>query len=443
LEAITSNRLIIGAAFLICVATNLPLLTMAAVPRPDSPMNFFGAAALGVYVLIVFEGLTPLRAVSLSLLAVFAMTAKELAGTMFVLPYLGLIWTERRNSNLSERIKFWKSVSLLVGTGIVAYALLNIVYVPETWLQRMNYWLSGPGIDPGVWGNDTGLQRLQGVAISIFDNLGPGGAILALVAVGFFYWKRPKHWILLSLPLASLYFVGLARMGYQEDRFFTLAAVSLVPMVVAGLAAFVQEFRSTQTLAACASAAVMLISINVWYASAAWLFLGQMGDSLLESGISSLACPGADVWVFNTFEAPPASRYTLLGYRADRRSASEIMRSSRDQLPQVAMASVSELQFFEDARSRPARADLLRHELDFDISKWHGMGALGYPGHRIVAPEFPRWFCFTWMPTVKTFIARNTVVFYSRPCSGSTAASASTSSPNEPAAIVHSQVDSR
>ena len=420
LERITNSTLIVAIAFIVCLVTNVPLLTVAAAPAPDSPMNFFGAAALGIYVTVVFGELTPIRAICLSLFAVLAITAKELAGPMFVLPYLGIIWNEWRVSN---RRKFYKSVFLLLGTGIVAYACLNIVYAPSTWLARMHYWLLGPGIDPAVWGNSSLLERIQGIASCMLDNLGPGGTAIGLVALVYFYIRRPAHWLRLSLPAWSLFGLGLMRMGYQEDRFFTLGTLSLIPMIVAGLAAFAHDFRATRTLAAFAGTAVLLLLINVWYASAAWLFLGQRFDSLFERNIASIACRGADVWEFSTVTVPPASRYNLLGYHFDGRSAAQIVQSSHEQLPQVAMAPLSFLQWLEDARARPARASLIDDELDFDISSWRGMEALGYPQKLIVVPHFPRWFFFQWMPTVQTFIVRNTVVFYWRPCSVSSRAS--------------------
>ena len=71
------------------------------------------------------------------------------------------------------------------------------------------------------------------------------------------------------------------------------------------------------------------------------------------------------------------------------------------------MATLSSLQFLEDARARPARAAWIDDELGFDISSWRGMEALGYPQKLVVVPHFPRWFPFKWMPTVQTFILRN------------------------------------
>ncbi len=141
----------------------------------------------------------------------------------------------------------------------------------------------------------------------------------------------------------------------------------------------------------------------------------------MEIEVRAHACPHARVWLFDLFPRAEASRYTMLGYAFDGRSANQVMKSPVDQLSQVAMSPVSVLQFIEDARVKPARAAMMKQESGFDVAAWHGIKALGYPRVSTVAPQFPRWFRFGWMPTVNTFISRNVVAVYSRPCShGST-----------------------
>jgi hypothetical protein len=418
LEAITSSWLIVTIAVLACVVTNVPLLTEVPVPRPDSAMNFFGAAALGLYVTIVFKGLNPVRAFCLSLFAVFAVTAKELAGTMFVLPYVGLLWTEwRGTTSKSDRRNFWRSALVLIGTGIVGYGLVNIVYAPNTWVERMNFWIFGPGIDSQVWADTTVFEPIKGIAACMLDNLGPGGTVLVFASAVFFFLRRPPHWLLLSLPVLSLFLLGLLRMGYQEDRFYTLAAISLCPMVVAGLAVAAETLKKRRIFEPIVVTVGLLVFANAFYATATWLILGQKSDTLMEKEVRAYACPHARVWVFDTFPSAPASRYTLLGYTYDGRSANQVIKSPADQLPQVIMSAASVLQFLEDARGKPARAAMIKRESGFDVATWRGIKALGYPKVSTVVPQFPRWFCFGWMPTVKTFIDRNIVVIYSRPCS--------------------------
>jgi hypothetical protein len=418
LEAITENPLIIATAFLVCVSTNLPLLIGVPVPGPDSALNGFAAAALGVYVTIIFKGLNSRRAFCVSLLAVCAISAKELAGPMFIFPYIGILWTEwRRVSSQDDRRRLLKSAVVLMVTGVGAYVLLNIAYAPHTWLERMRFWLSGPGIDPAVWGDTTTFERLRGMALCVLDNLGPGGAILAIGSLVLFLVRRPTHWLLLSLPTLSLFVLGLGRMGYQEDRFYTLAVISLCPMVVAGLSVGVDELRATALAKPIVIATGVLVGVNVLYGTAAWLFLSQKSSTLMEQEVRSEACPHALVWVFDMFPEHDASRYNMLGYKFDGRSANQILQSPRDQLPEIAMSTVSEMEFLEDARKMQARADMFKSEAGFDLANWRGIKALGYSKVVTIVPRLPRWFPFGWMPTVKTFIARNAVVVYSRPCS--------------------------
>src|SRR5688500_2390827 len=180
MQAATDNRWGVGFALLFCVVTNYALLEQLPSPRPDSGMIAFAALALGVYMRMVFAGLSVRRGVWFSIWAVLAISSKELAAPMFVLPFLGLIWLAYgQHDDVARRTIRWSFI-----TGVVAYAMLNIVYAPGTWRQRMDFWLNGPGIDADVWGHGGGpLGRVVGFAECMLSNLGPGGIVIVPLAL--------------------------------------------------------------------------------------------------------------------------------------------------------------------------------------------------------------------------------------------------------------------
>src|SRR4030095_17036840 len=139
-------------AILFCFATNYSVIEQLPSPRPDSGILGFSALALAVYVRMLFLGLSLRRGVSFSIWAVLAIGCKELAAPMFVLPYLGLIWIAYREHSPGAR----RTIRVSFLAGVAVYVLTNVIYAPGTWLQRMRYWMSGPGIDADVWGHGGG-----------------------------------------------------------------------------------------------------------------------------------------------------------------------------------------------------------------------------------------------------------------------------------------------
>ena len=95
-------------------------------------MLLFLAAALGVYVGIVYRGLTPTRAFWLSTFAVLSISSKEITAFVFIPCYIGLAWSgwKATRNHPEQTVAFWRSVAVGLLTGVLGYALLNIVYAP-------------------------------------------------------------------------------------------------------------------------------------------------------------------------------------------------------------------------------------------------------------------------------------------------------------------------
>ncbi len=410
LELVTHSIWIAVIAFLACIGTNVPLIMSLPIPRPDTAMLAFGALSLGVYLTIIREGLTPARAFWFSLWAVFAVSAKELAAPMFVLPVLALCIPSyavagavqsRETFGDTCRDTFRKSIGVALVTSLGSYCLLDIVYAPHTWLARMRFWLGGLAVDRAVWSGGSGLlHRLTAACACMINNLGPGGVVLAVVGMGAFLWTRRRERLLLSLPSLSLIVFGLSRLATEADHYFTIAARALSPIVAAGLTELWARLKSNSIREAAVIAMIALVGINLWYASACWLFLDQKAETLMEEEVTARIPPGDKVYTLeedSMFPRPPVSRYQAFGYQFDNRTLSQLMASPAKDLPDVVVASLGLVDFIDGCRAHPARAALFK-ESGFEVSGWHDIKSLGYAEEIRHPPHFPRWFPFHWMP---------------------------------------------
>ena len=410
LRLATQSRLAVGFALLFCVATNWALLHALPSPRPDSPMIAFTALALAVYVRILFLGMTLRRGIWFSIWVACAVSSKELAAPMFVLPYLGLIalmWREG-DRQPGGADKATSAMVYCVATGVIVYALLNVVYAPGTWWQRMKFWMGGPGIDAEVWGGGGIKGRIIGTLACLLDNLGPGGVIVVMVAVIALLVARPRRWVLLALPAVSVYVFGLSRIQYPADRFYTIFALGLVPVVACGLSAM--RLERVPALAA----VTVLAIVNIWFATFAWHSLSGTFEEAAERHALSHVGKTETVSLLNTFPWNPGStRLDYLGYKHDPRSIQQ-MAAQRTDLPQWLYTTEGKLKFIEDARSMPARAAMMKAESGFDAAQWAGIEQLGYRLDQTIVPATPVWFPFDWMPSVRQWKQRREVLVYRR-----------------------------
>lgn len=420
LSRVTRSKWAIFFAFAVCAATNYALVQRFPPAKPDGPMLAFCAAALAVYIRILYDGLTTRRGVLLSLFAVAAVSSKELAAPMFVFPYLALVviaWRSRASSADDKTRSPLKAIIIAIVVGIVAYALLNIVYAPHTWLKRMQFWSEGPGIDPDVWGTTGGpLARVIGALVSLFDNFGPAGSIIAVIGIVAFFIARPKRWIVLSLPFVSVTALGISRIAYAGDRFYPIVALSLMLPIAAGLGALADWLRKSpgagKTLVIIG---VVLVAINFWFAQLVWIASSGRADYMVERHVQTHLDKSTPLTIFTIYQPiEGASRLEYLGYNFDPRSMSELARDYRagKPMPEYAYVQDSQLQFFEEARTLPARADMFRNEVQFDINAWPGPEGIGYKLQETLVPSTPTWYPFDWMPAVKIFRGRKELRVY-------------------------------
>jgi hypothetical protein len=256
----------------------------------------------------------------------------------------------------------------------------------------------------------------------MLNNLGPAGAIVCVISlIAFLVGATPASpsareegdaggaptRLLLALPLISVVFLGVSRIQYPADRFYTIVCVALFPLVAAGLT---NVIRTRVAIAALTLAAI----INLAFVTFIWPRLYSTFEYVAERHAVAHASKSDSLYLLSTHKRnADSSRLDYLGYRADPRAIQEIAATRRD-LPQWIYATQGDLQFLEDARKLPARAEMMRKESGFDVSQWHGFEGLGYQLNETITPRTPQWFCFDWMPAIHEWQKRHTVFVYRR-----------------------------
>jgi hypothetical protein len=412
LRRVGVNRWPIAIAPMVCLVTNVPVLHNLPSARPDSPMLTFVALALALYLWILHRGLTPWRGFWLSVFAVCAISSKELAGPLFVFPYMALIWMGWRESrdDAATRGRYVYGLGAALITGPVLYLLLNVVYAPSTWLKRMEFWVGGAGADDAVWGSEASFaDHLSGVAIRLWSNFGPAGVVVVVVAVALLLLHRPKHWLAYALPILSVMLLGLLPMGYSADRFYTIAALSAVPVVALGLDAGMKTVASRKVLLALS---IFCIVVNVHYATFAWISLSQSSEVLREKHAQANVKEGERI---NLLTLAPRvegkSRLEWMGFDLDPRPIHEISADAEGR-PDWIYVNAGTLGFIEDSAQFPARAEMLKEESGFDIETWPGMEGAGYRLAESLNPTTPGWFPYTFMHAVRGRMGGNTLLVY-------------------------------
>ncbi|HEX8521001.1 MAG TPA: hypothetical protein VF669_02010 [Tepidisphaeraceae bacterium] len=414
LRLITRQKWAAALAMLFCIATNFPLIHSLPTARPDSPMLAFSAAALAVYIQVIYRGLTLRRAIIAALLIVAATSSKELAATMFVLPLAGLaLFPDGTNDSIRGKARF-KLLAIAALFGATFYALTNIIYAPSTWLARMEYWIIGPGIDPSIWKSGSGA--VWGAAIKcLVNNLGPAGSVVVIVALLAALKGSRSRLLMLALPLISVSLLGVGRIMYPADRFYTIIALALVPLVTLGLGKLLDDKVPAQVRGLSHATLVLGMFVNLWFGTFAWHMLGGQFHHMAEADVIARVDRGSKVYLLNTFPLNEgSSRLEKLGYRQDCRPIQQILAENKE-LPKRVYSMLGDILFLQHAHELPARAQMIKSESGFDVSRWRGLEPLGYRLSATLVPKTPPWFnLLNWMPAVKEWQQLNTVLVYER-----------------------------
>ena len=417
LRALASNQNAICLGVIFALATNIIVIRLWPCMKPDGLMLTFCALALAVYIHIIHDGFTTKRGVWLSFFAVFAISCKELAAAFFILPYLGILWMGWRESLTSDdRARFRRSYAISIVTGVASYALINIIYAPATWWRRVQFWLGGPGKDPDIWGGQEGGAYFMRILASIANNLGPGGCMVLTIAVLIAIRRPTKELVLLTLPLLSVFLIGLLPMGYAHDRFYLPFVLALIPVAVIGLARLdesICEKRGARIAWWSIIAIALLANLN--FATFTHHQLQGLDQAAIDRYAINHISPEETVNILSLWPVPAGKeRLNIFRLTQDGRSLIELQQSDPEDLPKWILTPAGRIGFLNDAARYPGRAKMLADETGFDIERWRGVEALGYELVEEVEPTAPAWFLFDWMPAPREHHRLHRLMVYRR-----------------------------
>ena len=260
--------------------------------------------------------------------------------------------------------------------------------------------------------------QIKGMALCMVDNLGPGGTAVTALALIVLLYRRPGHWLLLCLPFISVVAFGLAPVGYTQTRFFTIAALSLVPPVAVGLSVLLDAAGRLG-----AGWRLLLIRVpigaavvaNLIAGSFAWICPGGLQAKAMEQVALTLPKCSQIFVLSGEFNFPHhkgASRLEWLGYDVDLRTVQDLM-AHPESRPEWLFANQGMVHFIDDCATLPARAKMLKAESGFDFGRWRGWRRwVQAVSER--SPVLPRWFIFEWLPDVRHWESENQTVIYRR-----------------------------
>lgn len=417
---LSSSWLLITAVSVALIASNYNYNAILSSTRPDALMMAFGTLFMVVYLGAVMDGLTTQRGVLLGLCAVSAVSSKELIYAMFVLPVLFLIIRALTGRDPALKpgkpLLRWTLITGLATFG--AYALVNIVYAPHTWVARMRYWTSGEGLDPSIWGSYTAATNLRNGLLCALENLGVGGAVLVVAAVVALLVKRPRFSLALSMPALSFLLFAIAQIHYTEIRYFMPLSIALPPLVLIGLEPLRLALKENwKQLASQIALAICLIA-NLLWGTYSWYFISGLREVVIRKQI--MASPKDQTYyIYSTFKLYPGSNVlSYRGYRLEDRAFQEIL-DSNGPWPDVIYITTGTEGFIRDAvkdsAKFPGRMNFIER-LGFNATGWTGFERWGYCRVAVIPPWTPSWFPYKWMYGVREQERIESVQVYSRHC---------------------------
>lgn len=390
---------------ILCLATSSPWLYSLIATKPDGLMVSFLVLAMAAYTQIVVDGLTMRRGIALSVWAVLSISCKLQTAPAFVLPYLaiGLDAWWRSRSEEGRPSPWLRDYLGTLAAGVVAYALVNVVYAPAQWWTTIRFWLVGPGKDPAVWAPPgyTWSQYLLHAWSGAMENLGVGGSVAVGVSLAALPLLPARSRWLLWLPAASYTGILLLTAGYMPPYFLTPLVALVVPPVVAtfaclGRTRFVSASPAGRIAVALGLAACLIP--NLWGATATWVLGRNNPPWLIEQAIRTRADRSERIHLMNLHALNPgAHRLEYLGYHIDPRPLGLLV-AGESPMPDLIITNESSVRWLGDARKLPARAAMLRAETGFAYDLFPGLESLGYRRVDRIRGTPPTLLGLRWQP---------------------------------------------
>jgi len=366
-------------AALLSLSTSIVFLESLVDTNPDGLMLAFLLFALANYASIVLEGLARRRAIGLAFFWVASLSCKELTAITMVLPCFGLIVlvlaSLRGDTPAGKRNLKIVAVSCLCVTGF--YVLINVIYAPDAWLERLHY-VFGPLKDPSIWASahQTRADYLLASVTAVVGSIGWGGVVLLLM---------------LWLPFVSHFVLAVTTAGYMPPYFMLPEGPALCLPGSYVVCRFVerQNIRGRELTLVMAMVAVCC----TWIAfCATTVFRCSHIHSMTDTGFEKDIPSGSTVSMAEIF--PGRSDAPKLGPNQttiDQRPLFRIMTDDKATRPGYLMVSSDGVYWLEEIKDRPARAEMLKEQIGADYSTFRGFEQLGYELKDTISPHYPAW----------------------------------------------------
>jgi hypothetical protein len=382
-------------AVLLSLSTSMVLLEALVDTNPNGLMMAFFLFALANYAAIVLGGLTKGRAIAMAFFYIASLSCKELTSLTFVLPYLALIalgvFGVRRNAKDGRRDLQIIILSCLAAFGF--YFLINVVYAPGSWFERMRY-VFGPLKDPAIWASasQTYASYLLQALWAIAGSLGWAGVLVLIVSVVWTATNPSRRLLLLWLPFLSHLIFTVATAGYMPPYFM----LPLGPALCLPSAFVLSRMIETATV----SESLQAVTFTVLTVLCAWMAFCATGlvrythtDSLVRAAVAEKIPSGSTINVVNLFSnngglpEPVVRRDVSL----DPRPLFEIIRAPINDRPDYLLVSSEGQAWEREIKTRPARAAMLKQQIGFDYSNFTSYESLGYELTGVMQPTLPGW----------------------------------------------------
>ena len=399
-------------ALLLALTTSLIFLEPLADTKPDGMMVSLLICALANFASIVLEGITLRSALGLAFFYVASLSCKVLTSTTLMLPYLGLAvnlflprrGTESANST-DARQAHSRQLKLLLLSALaipVFYLLINVLYAPHAWHERIAY-VFGPLKDPAAWASpgQTRLTYLRDAGYAILAALGWGGFLLFFITLAGTLRRPSRTLLLLWLPFIGHVALTTYLGGYMPVYFMLPLGPTLTLPASFVLAQWFQSRQNSARSSWLTPAAIALAGLCLYLGfSAIHLFRDSHPSRLMSRAATEDVPAGATYDVIGLWSTSHTSPIPGTdGRTLDRRPLYELIQPTPMQpapmpapnRPQYALVSIDTELWTLEVRQLPARAALLKTDTHFDYSTFQGFEALGYQLDSTVTPRVPAW----------------------------------------------------
>jgi hypothetical protein len=271
---------------------------------------------------------------------------------------------------------------------VLAYFLVNIVYAPSTWQERMQYWLFGGGKAPAVWARSdyTIHAYLYDGFRGVLTNYDAGGVAILLIAIIVSGVGSVPHRYLLWLPTIGFLAMVILTTGYMPAYFLIPINVTSALPVAASLAYLGRAKVPGIIRRSGVVMAFLLVAMNVWGANMAWAKPRTLFPFVAERYCVDSVRKTELIFLSNLWQRQPGfSRLTYLGFNIDDRALGELM-TRPERMPDVVLIQRAHLRFLTDFANLPARTKEFEAS-GFAYDQFQGYEALGYEITEVVSPS--------------------------------------------------------